>query len=70
MPSFDSNSLKASSDLIEELKLLTRMGYYSPIKTETLECDKNKMLEKVKNKQKEILQTIDELKKIKKKQKN
>ena len=63
--SFDPESLKASIDLIEELKFLTRAVYYHPIKTENLECDKNKILEKVKIEQKEILKTIEELKKNK-----
>ena len=62
---FDPESLKASYDLIEELKFLTTTLYYHPIKTENLECDKSKILEKVKNEQKELLETIEELKKNK-----
>ena len=66
-PHFDENSIKASNDLINDIKFRITSSFYKPINTTNLECDKDKILFKVEQERKELLDIIEELKKNKEK---
>ena len=66
-PHFDENSIKASNDLINDIKFRITSSFYKPINTTNLECDKDKILFKVEQERKELLGIIEELKKNKEK---
>ena len=61
-PHFDENSMKASNDLINDIKFRISSSFYKPIETTNLECDKDKILFKVEQERKELLSIIEELK--------
>jgi len=61
-PHFDENSVKASNDLINDIKFRITSSFYKPIDTTNLECDKDKILFKVEQERKELLSIIEELK--------
>lgn len=66
-PHFEENSIKASNDLINDIKFRITSSFYKPINTTNLECDKDKILFKVEQERKELLDIIEELKKNKEK---
>ena len=66
-PHFDENSIKASNDLINDIKFRITSSFYKPINTTNLECDKDKILFKVEQERKELLNIIEELKRNKEK---
>ena len=66
-PHFDENSIKASNDLINDIKFRITSSFYKPINTTNLECDKDKILFKVEQERKELLDIIEELKRNKEK---
>lgn len=66
-PHFEENSIKASNDLINDIKFRITSSFYKPINTTNLECDKDKILFKVEQERKELLDVIEELKKNKEK---
>ncbi len=66
-PHFEENSIKASNDLINDIKFRITSSFYKPINTTNLECDKDKILFKVEQERKELLNIIEELKKNKEK---
>jgi len=66
-PHFEENSIKASNDLINDIKFRITSSFYKPINTTNLECDKDKILFKVEQERKELLGIIEELKRNKEK---
>jgi GTPase Era involved in 16S rRNA processing len=66
-PHFEENSIKASNDLINDIKFRITSSFYKPINTTNLECNKDKILFKVEQERKELLNIIEELKKNKEK---
>ena len=66
-PHFEENSIKASNDLINDIKFRITSSFYKPINTTNLECDKDKILFKVEQERKELLNIIEELKRNKEK---
>ena len=66
-PHFEENSIKASNDLINDIKFRITSSFYKSINTTNLECDKDKILFKVEQERKELLDIIEELKKNKEK---
>ena len=64
-PSFELNSLKASNDLINEVKLRINGCLYKSINTTNLECDKYSISKKIEQEKMYYIQQIEELKKNK-----
>ena len=68
-PCFEQNSLNASNNLIEEIKFRTSLNFYRAINTTNLECDKEKILQKIEQEKNGLLQKIQELRNYEEKRK-
>lgn len=60
-PCFNEDSVRASDDLINEIIFRTKSPFYRQIKTFDLECDKNKMQQKIQKEKEGILNLFKEL---------
>ena len=64
-PHFEENSIKASNDLINDIKFRITSSFYKPINTTNLECDKYSISKKIEQEKMYYIQQIEELKKNK-----
>ena len=64
---FDNDSLLASNDLIEELKLRINSPFYSPINTSNLEYNEQNIVQKIETEKLKIMKEVSDLKNNKEK---